>query len=173
MSLQKITVSKSELLDIVKENKQKHDEIYDAAEKGYWLDAEEYLKKYLKDQLAHLQKNHRRQVKDLKKQISKELKAVEQKKKEGYSYMRKPFPENHADDYEGTIKRLELSVDHNIELDTYEFDSYVRNKWQWRNSFLSTNSSYAVTGSYSLGPASYSLSASFSSGSINRCISDF
>lgn len=154
MSLQKIKVSKSELLDIVKDNKKKHDEIYEAAEAGYWLEAEENLKKQLKEQLTNFKKNYQKQVKDFKKQISKELKMVEQKKKDGYTYMRKPFPENHSDDYQGTIKRLELSVEPHIELENNEFDCYVRNKWQWRTSFLNTNSyyanNYAVSASYSL-----------------------
>ena len=161
MSLQKIKVSKSELLTIVRDNKKKHDEIYEAAESGYWLEAEEFLKKHQKDQLTALKKNYQKTVKDLKKQVAKELRMVEQKKKDGYFYMRKPFPENHSDDYQGAIQRLELCVDPEIELENNEFDSYVRNKWAWRSTFLSTNSgyanSYAVSGSW----ASCSVSSSY------------
>jgi hypothetical protein len=159
MSLQKIKVSKSELLTIVKENKQNHDEIYEAAEKGYWVDAEEHLKKLQKESLSVMKKNYQKSVKDLKKQVNKELRLVEQKKREGFVYLRKPFPENHSDDYQGTIRRLELCVEPEVELENTEFDCYVRNKWQWKTSFLATNSSYAMTGStWGTG----SLSASFS-----------
>lgn len=197
MSLQKIKVSKTELLGIVIDNKKKHDEIYEAAKKGYWVDAKEFLLKHQKDQLEQLKKNYLRETKDLKKQVAKELKMVEQKKKDGYVYMRKPFPENHSDDYQGTISRLKLSVDPEIELENAEFDCYVRNKWQWRNSFLSTNSTYALSSSYSMGDnfawtsgsyygssswASYSISSSWASSSlssayyttaVNNAISNF
>ena len=193
MSLQKIKVSKTELLDIVQDNKKKHDEIYTAAEHGYWIDAKEFLLKHQREQMEQLKRNYLKTVKDLKKQVAKELKMVEQKKKDGYFYMRKPFPENHSDDYQGTIRRLELSVDKEIELENSEFDCYVRNKWQWRNSFLGTNSSYALTSSYSMGDnfqwfgtgswavnllsSSYAVSSSWSSGSclsyFNNAISNF
>ena len=174
MSLSKVKVSKSELLGIVIDNKKKHDEIFEAAEQGYWLDAQEFLQKYQKDQLVQLKKNHLKVVKDLKKQVSKELRMVEQKKKDGYFYMRKPFPENHSDDYEGTIKRLELSIEPEIELESNEFDCYVRNKWQWRQSFLTTNSgyaNYACSGSYPL-TSSYSLNSSWAD-NIKKSIDDF
>ena len=175
-TLSNLKVSKTELLAIVKENKQKHDEIFEAAEKGYWVEAAEFLKNYQKEQLAERKKNYLKAVRDLKKQVAKELRLVEQKKKDGYSYMRKPFPENHSDEYQGVIRRLELFVDDHLELNTTEFDCYVRNKWQWRQSFIATNSSYAMTGSYALN-ASYmpAMSASWSSGSayINSRLDNF
>jgi hypothetical protein len=176
MSLQKIKVSNEKLLTIVRENKKKHDEIYEAAVDGYWLEADEFLKKYQKETLVAMKKQYRKQVKDLKKQIAKELGLVDKKKKEGFVYMRKPFPENHTDDYEGVIRKLELSVDPEIELQGDEFECYVRNKWQWRQSFLATNTNYAnyaCTGSYSMGPASYALSASWSAGSLGNSLSTF
>jgi hypothetical protein len=176
MSLQKIKVSKSELLDIVKDNKKKHDEIYEAAEAGYWIDAEDYLKKHLKEQTALLKKNYIKQVKDFKKQISKELKQVEQKKKDSYYYMRKPFPENHSDDYQGTIKRLELCVEPQIELENNEFDCYVRNKWTWRSTFLATNSGYAISASWVTGSAisaSYAINSTPLSGSMMTSLANF
>jgi len=171
MSLQKIKVSKPELLTIVKENKQSHDEIYEAAEKGYWVDAEEFLKKYQKETLTAMKKNYQTAVKDLKKQVGKELRLVDQKKKDGFVYLRKPFPENHSDDYQGAIRRLELSVEPEVELENLEFDCYVRNKWAWKTSFLATNSSYAMTGS---SWSSGSVSASFSNNAyINTKLNSF
>jgi len=164
MSLSKIKVSKSELLTIVRENKQKHDEIYEAAEAGYWLEAEEYLKKFQKEQLTTMKKNYQKSIKDLKKQVNKEFRLVDQKKKDGFFYMRKPFPENHSDDYQGTIRKLELCVEPEIELVDGEFDCFVRNKWNWRQSFLSTNSGYANNYAISASWASSSVSGAFSTG---------
>ena len=70
--------------------------------------------------------------------------------------MNKPFPENHSDDYQTVIRKLELSVEPEIALETGEFDCFVQNKWSWRQSFLNTNSYYANN---------YAVSASWSSGS--------
>lgn len=177
MSLQKIKVSKTELLGIVKDNKKKHDEIYEAAEAGYWLEAEDFLKKHQKDMLSTLKKNYKSQVKALRKQVATELKMVEEKKKTGYLYMKKPFPENHTDDYEGTIKRLELSIDDKIELENNEFDCYVRNKWEWRQSFLNTNSyyanNYAVSSSYALTSSWASNVATWTTGSLCNSLNTF
>jgi hypothetical protein len=154
MSLQKVKVSKAQVLDIVRENKEKHDQLLKEAIEGYWIAAEEELKKLEKESLATYERAHREQlkkirkqykeqVKGLKEQVKKELALVAKRERNGYSYFRKPYPEDHGDDYEGTIRRLELLVDDNVELDTHEFDSYVRNKWDWKDSFLANNLAYA------------------------------
>jgi hypothetical protein len=177
MSLSKIKVSNKELLTIVTDNKKKHDEIYEAAEAGYWQEASEFLKKYQKDTLVAMKKQYRKTVKDLKKQVVKELKMVEQKKKSGYYYMNKPFPENHSEDYQTVIRKLELSVEPELELETGEFDCFVQNKWSWRQSFLNTNAyyanSYAISGSCC--SASYSLNSSLclGTGSLMNSLSTF
>jgi len=165
MSLYQIKVKTPEVLQIVKENKQKHDKILNDAIEGYWNDASNFLKKYEKDKLSELEKNHKATIKKMRKQlrenkaavkgqVKKELELVEKREKRGYLYMSNKYPEDHGDDYIGTIRRLELSVDKEIELDTKEFDQYVRNKWEWRESFLNSNTGYAN---------SYALSSSYSS----------
>lgn len=181
MSLNEVKVSRRDVLELVKENKKKHDAILKDAIEGYWLEAEKFLKKYEKDtisdwekshkdQLKRMRKNLRENKKNLKDQIRKELGYVEKKNKNAkWVYMTNPFPESHADDYIGTIRRLELCVDDEIKLDTYEFDKYVRNKWEWRASFLTSNSgyttsyrsAYALTSSYSLGGATFGTGSCF------------
>jgi len=177
MSLSKIKVSNEKLLTIVRENKKKHDEIYEAAVDGYWLEADEFLKKYQKETLIAMKKQYRKQVKDLKKQVAKEMRLIDQKKKDGgFIYMRKPFPENHSDAYQSVIGKLELSVDPEIELLDNEFEWYVRNKWDWRQSFLATNTNYAnyaCTGSYALNASSWAVSSSYCSGSVANSLSTF
>lgn len=154
MSLHRVKVSKAQVLDIVRENKKKHDQLFTEAVEGFWLAAEEQLKKLEKDSIASWEKAHREQlkkirkehkakVKALKEQVKKELALVEKRERDGYTYMRNAYPEDHGDDYEGTIRRLELLVDENVELDTNEFDAYVRNKWDWKDSFLKNNLYYA------------------------------
>lgn len=182
MSLQQIKVSREEILSIVKENKEKHDRILKDAIEGYWVEAGKYLKKYEKDNLAALDKNHKDQLKRMRKQLRDQKKAIkeqvktelgfvqEKKKDAPWSYMRNKYPENHEDDYIGTIRRLELCVEPQVELDVLEFDKYVRNKWEWKNAFITTNSAYCnsyynspLTASWSQGvaiSASYAITGS-------------
>lgn len=177
MSLRQIEVSRKEILEIVKINKQKHDKILTDAIEGYWLEAERSLKTYKINQLKELKKNYQKSVKNFKKQINKELDLVSKRRKDGiFQYMTNRYPEDHTDDYQSVIRKLELCVEDNVELDDDEFNQYVRNKWTWRDSFITTNSYYSqVSGackpylctgscyypSY-FGNSSYSLSSSYS-----------
>jgi len=179
MSLQKIKVSREEVLKIVQENKQKHDDVLKTAIEGYWLDAETHLKKNEKDQADQINKNHKDQLKKLRKSRKEALKQLKQRTKEdlvkvkerdrskGFHYWGGRYPEDHGDDYLGTIRRLELSVDGEIELESNEFDSYIRNKWSWRDQFISTNTCYVNSYSSGVGIsgswASSSVSASYAS----------
>jgi hypothetical protein len=163
MSLQEIEVNRKEVLEIVKVNKQKHDKILADAVEGYWLNADKTLKEYKEDRLKELKKYYQKNVKDLKKQIRDDLELVAKRKKNGpFTHLRKVFPEDHSDDYNSVIRKLELCVEDTIELVGNEFDQYVRNKWAWRDSFLTTNCDYAITGAYAIS-SSYSLSSSLSS----------
>ena len=190
MSLQQIKVSREEVLKIVQDNKQKHDDVLKTAIEGYWLDAETHLKKNEKEQADQINKNHKEQLKKLRKSRKDALKALKTRTKEdlekvkardrskGFCYWSGKYPEDHGDDYLGTIRRLELSVETNVELDTNEFDSYIRNKWSWRDSFLSSNTSYVnsyrsnnISGSCAsyAATASYALASSpqwFGTGSV-------
>lgn len=178
MSLHQVKVATKEVLEIVKENKKKHDAILKDAIEGYWLEAEKSLKKTEKEQISSWEKAHKEQLKkmrkqlrdnkkNLKEQIKKELGFVEKRKKDSpWQYMRNSYPESHADDYIGTIRRLELCVEEKVELDTQEFDRYVRNKWEWRDSFLNSNTGY-ITAYWNYAQPTYAISASWASGSCN------
>lgn len=184
MSLHQVKVAREEVLKIVRENKEKHDGILQTAIEGYWLDAEAYLKKYEKEEIEKANKNHKAQLKNLRKQrkdfiksvkkrVAEDLARVEKRDREkGFNCWNKPYPEDHGDDYLGTIRRLELCVEPKVELDTNEFDAYIRNKWAWKDQFLANNrgyvTSYALTSSYCIANnswPSYAISASWSSGS--------
>jgi hypothetical protein len=116
--MQNITISVNKLMDIVKENKIKHDYIFDTAVSGYWVKAEEVLKGKL---------------------------AQVQKKEEINNYLNLSYPSNHSDDYERVIRMLELTTDDKVNLTAKEFDNYVRNQWDWRNAFLLNYSGYTAT----------------------------
>jgi hypothetical protein len=180
MSLQEIKVAREHVLQIVRENKKKHDGILKTAIEGYWIDAEAYLKKFEKEQVEKINKDHKAQLKALRKQHKHVLKSLktnvkadldkvkDRNRDKGFIYWLGVYPEDHGDDYNGTIRRLELCVDNEVKLDTNEFDAYICNKWSWKESFLTRNSAYVnswATSSYSLGVSnshpSYTLSASY------------
>ena len=111
-----VRMKKFDLIRILEDNKKKHDAIYNAAVEGYWAEAEEKLN----EKLAKIRE---------KKQVD--------------PYLGIAFPENHAEDYEEILQSLELSVHNEIELNQNQFNCYVRNKWNWREQFVASNSYYA------------------------------
>jgi hypothetical protein len=60
----------------------------------------------------------------------------------GLTLVRFDFPSNHAKDYQEMIDMLEMSVDEHIELDSNSFQSYVKNRFVWSDSFNTSNSLY-------------------------------
>lgn len=148
--LDEVKVSRKEVLEIVKQNKQKHDKILADAIEGYWLDAEKTLKTHKADRLKELKKQYQKNVKDFKKQVNKDLDLVAKRKKDGpFVHLHKAYPEDHSNDYNSVIRKLELCVEDTVELDSNEFEQYIRNQWAWRNSFITTNSFYsAISGGY-------------------------
>lgn len=53
-------------------------------------------------------------------------------------------PHSHADDYRRVIAMLKHSVDENVSLTPDEYDSYVRNKWPWAESFNTMTAAYGA-----------------------------
>jgi hypothetical protein len=90
------------------------------------------------------------------------LDLVAKRKKDGpFQYMRNAYPEDHSNDYLSVIRKLELCVEDKIELDSSEFEQYIRNQWAWRNSFITTNSFYsAISGACYATSASYCITGS-------------
>ena len=113
-----ISIEVNKLLPIIIENKQKHNNIYNLAVSGYWNKAEEVLNK----KLIQI-KNHEK--------IDAYL---------GFNY-----PVSYENEYDKVIRMLQLTSDKEISLDFNQFDAFVRNEWNWKNTFLSSNTSY-ITG---------------------------
>ena len=82
MSLEQVKVARTDVLKIVQENKEKHDGILKTAIDGYWIDAENFLKKFEKETIEQAIKNHKAQLKNVRKEHKAYVKAIKTKVKE-------------------------------------------------------------------------------------------
>jgi len=110
-----VTINKGELLDILTENRTKHEAEYKDAYEGY-------LKACVKSLESHL----------------KRFKAGECEK---VKWKEVP-PVNQTKDYDRVIYMLNLSVDEVIELTSDEFQNYVQDDWHWKEHWGLSNSKY-------------------------------
>lgn len=58
------------------------------------------------------------------------------------TYFQLPEPQDHTEEYDRVIRMLEMSSDETIELDAHEFDMYVRDSWAWSHAAKLINASY-------------------------------
>lgn len=115
LTMQTVKVNKSELIAALKANKIKHDALFLAAVEGYWKSA---------------------QIKLL--EMQKELDA----KKPLETHLDLNYPVSYAESYESSIEMAQMSVDDIIVLTQREFNSYIRNKWEFVAAFNISNSKY-------------------------------
>lgn len=54
-------------------------------------------------------------------------------------------PEDHTRDYDRILTMLEMCTEAQVELNELEFGQYVMDDWQWKRSFLVSNSAYSST----------------------------
>ena len=113
-----VKMNKTELLNIVRENKEKHVREYNEA-------VEDYKKAAVKLAEANLELA---QSGDIAK-ISK-IKAMP------------TAPVSYEDSYTRAIRMLELSVEDVIEIEEHIFNQLVLDEWQWKNMFVASASMY-------------------------------
>lgn len=51
-------------------------------------------------------------------------------------------PTSYCHDYDRVIAMLEMSTETAVELDSREFDRYVMDNWEWKDSVVGTNALY-------------------------------
>lgn len=149
-SLGMVSVEKSQLLKIVKKNKEKHDFIYNEAVNGYNEAVNNYLKKV---------SSEGERIKKLAVEYAKAESHGLKFDKTGLYLVDCHVPSapvSYAYEYEKTIKKLELATAPKISLQDAEFNRYVMNNWEWRDSFLASNTVYA-TGGFSKVPIGTTL----------------
>ena len=139
--MKNIKAKVSEVLDILKKNRELHRDIFIAAQKIY---RSEVIRKL--DQALQAAKDG----------------------KEFPSYIQIPEPEDHTKDYDRVIRMLELSTEETIELAENEVEVYVMDRWSWSHSWAASNVQYLndqCVGYAMTGSMSTQVSSSWASGS--------
>ena len=111
-----IKVRKSELLTVLRENREKHRAIFLEAAEGYKTAAIAELDSMLHDARVG-------------KKIRRSLSLIE--------------PQDQTCDYDRAIRMMEMSQDEIIELEEHDFAQYVLDDWAWKRQFLHSNSAYS------------------------------
>ena len=114
--MRQVKVSKTELLGILKKNREEHREIF--------LEAQDNYRKMFIAELDSLLEEAKSG-----KRIRRMIKLVE--------------PMDQTKEYDRAIRMLEMSVDTTIELDEMQFRQLVMDDWTWKDQFLVANSSYS------------------------------
>lgn len=117
--MENVDVSKTQLLEQLTTNRQKHLDDYTEAHAKYREKAISELEKWLR----HAVDGGR---------IAKSLDLQE--------------PVSHLADYDRAIQMVEWSTGDTVELSERDFQQYVMDDWGWKAIFAATNSSYGVGG---------------------------
>jgi hypothetical protein len=113
-----VKIRRNELLGIVRENKEKHIKEFNEA-------VEDFKKAVVKITEENLALANTGDLNEIAK-----IKTIP------------PKPVSYETSYTRAIRMLELSVETEIELELHDFDQLVQDEWQWKQSFLHSNSTY-------------------------------
>lgn len=111
-----ITVDKSELLAVLKKNRDNHRDEYEKAFAGFQKAAEEWLN----DQLKRLHKG---------KVIDRPIFPHQ-------------VPQDHTEEYDQIIGMLEMDQSDTVPLNWSLYRQFVNDEWGWTADFTTTNSFY-------------------------------
>lgn len=112
-----ITVEKDQLLRTLRENRDRHRELFDKAQIVY------------------------------RDQMIEELDRALQEARNGGKIIRAfslPVPEDHTSDFDTAINMLTWDTADTVELTHPEFRTYVENEWGWQQSFHANTVAYAA-----------------------------
>lgn len=116
--MESIKVKKEELLNVLRENRTKHRQIFEEAIEGY-----------RKTVIAEFE----RRLDDAKAGRKIDIRFT------------LPQPVDQTKDYDRAIGMLEMTIDDVIHLEEIEYRQYVMDDWSWKQSFLTSNSTYSGT----------------------------
>ena len=115
-----VTVSVTELLGVLRQNRDKHRATFLAAQEGFRERAIAELDRSLADARA-----------------GNEVRL----------FVRLPEPEDHTEDYDREIRMLEMHQEPTVRIRAHLFDQIVMDRWGWSAEFAATNSAYLGKGS--------------------------
>lgn len=144
-------LKKDQLLDITKQNKQTHNEIYDAAVELFWIRVEQEAHNSIEDKEKWIEiqmKEFRKELNETKKAAAIKLEKVKNKDRDNLVTC-VAYPQNFVKYYDQTIKQLELSLDEIVILSSEQFGKYVMNEWEWKTYFLAGVSGFSGYSGYS------------------------
>jgi hypothetical protein len=110
-----IRVEKPKLLTVLRENRDKHRELFLEAQQGY---REEVIK-----------------------QLDERLKDARDNRRINLTFSL-PAPIDQTHDYDVAIEMLEMAVDDVITLSEEQFRCYVKDEWHWKQMVWATNTTY-------------------------------
>lgn len=112
-----VTVTKDELLGILRINMARHRQVFEDALEGY------------------------------REEASRQLTALIGALRDGGTpaiRLLLPLPKDHTRDYERVIRMVGMHQGDTLELEEFLFAQYVEDDWGWRQEFLTTATSYAA-----------------------------
>lgn len=112
-----ITMEKSALLEALRENRDKHRAVFDAACEGYRKQATDWLE----DNLAKVRLGKRPRL-----------------------YFIQSPPEDHTRDYDRVISMYTAHTEPTLKVDEQTYAQYVLDDWGWKRQFIDTSNSYAA-----------------------------
>jgi hypothetical protein len=111
-----LNFNKLELLKIIRENRDKHREVFEESYEGFYQALLEQLDKMKEAALA-------------RKKVNLHLGLSE--------------PKDQTGEYDRAIRMLELSTDESVSLDEQQFANYVLDEWHWKAQFIASNTMYS------------------------------
>lgn len=112
------TIEKSELLAILKANRDAHQGIFQEAVRGY----RDHALRVLEEHITRIKSGSRERV-----------------------YVSLPEPEEHTREYDRAIRMVELHTGDTVTLSEADCASYVMDDWAWKRQFLTSNSTYSAS----------------------------
>lgn len=128
-------ISRIHLLSEIKQNRKVHQAAYEDAIYGWRTDVLNSLRK------------HQEKIDLLARRIEADIEADKPVKTldvRNLCLEIPPRPECHTSDYDGLIKRLEMSMDEIIWLSHKDFKKFVLDEWEWKELFLAQISNYSA-----------------------------
>lgn len=119
---------RKQIIEKVKENREKHIEAFKESMRGYHIEIQEQCEKAI----AQFEKVAKKAEKG---------KTVEHKDMSYYIGASKP--ESHQAEYDRAIAMFEMARSDLITLNEESFARYVRDEWDWKDDFIASNSYYS------------------------------